>query len=154
MAEFMAIEVAEYIERGLDTVANRSRGGFRVVETPLAFLDLFGHSYHAGALGLAFIGKAGDPRAALDGWLQVSNTSPAGKFEAAAGLLGISVGLARLVELNHRNGVPATEIAGSLRIGTLGLSFRTRSVPKEVDETVESSSDRSFSETLQLESRV
>lgn len=126
MAEFMAIEVAENIERGLDSVANRPKSGFRVRENPFAFLDLLGHTYHAGALGLAFIGKAGDPRVALDGWMQVSNVSPAGKFAAAAGLLGISVGLARLVELNHRNGVPAAEIAGSLRIGALGLSFRNR----------------------------
>ncbi|SPE43248.1 hypothetical protein SBA3_860017 [Candidatus Sulfopaludibacter sp. SbA3] len=144
MAEFMAIEVAEYIERGLDAVANRPRGGFRILETPHAFLDLFGHAYHAGALGLAVIGKAGDPQAALAEWLQVSNTSPAGKFVAAAGLLGISVGLLRLVELNHRNGVPAAEIAIGLRIGNLGLSFRTKSAMEKVMETAESASESRF----------
>ncbi len=62
MAEFMAIEVAEYIERGLDT---RTKGGLRVVETPCTFLD-------------------------LDGWLQVSNSSPAGKFEATADCSGLN----------------------------------------------------------------
>jgi hypothetical protein len=148
MAEFMAIEVAEYIERGLD-VANRPKGGFRVRETPLAFLDLRRQTCHAGALGLALIGKAGDPQAALEGWLQISNISSAGKFATAAGLLGISVGLARLVEMNHRNGVPATEIACSLRIGTLGLSFRNRRTQTEA-APVETSSDNGLSEAVHL----
>ena len=133
----MSIEIAEYIERGLGALSGRTHGGFRIVETPCVFLDLSGRTYCAGALGLALIGKAGDPQAALDAWLQVSNTSPAGKFEAASALLGISVGLARLVEINHRNGVPAAEIAGSLRIGTLSLSFRTRPAPHEMAKTVE-----------------
>ncbi len=127
----MSIEIAEYIERGLQALAGRPHGGFRVAETPCAFLDLSGHIYRAGALGLALIGKAGDAETAFDAWQQVSNTSPAGRFEAAAALLGVSVGLARLVEINHRNGVPAIEIAGSLRIGTLSLSFRTRPAPYE-----------------------
>lgn len=132
----MSIEIAEYIERGLEALAGRPHGGIRVVETPCAFLDLSGHTYCAGALGLALIGKAGSPQAAFEAWQQVSNTSPAGRFDAAAGLLGISVGLARLVEINHRNGVPASEIAGSLRIGTLSLSFRTRPAPHEAARAV------------------
>lgn len=133
----MSIEIAEYIERALGALAGRPHGGFRIVETPCAFLDLSGHTYCAGALGLALIGKAGDPQAALDAWLQVSNTSPAGKFEAASALLGISAGLAKLVEINHRNGVPAAEIAGCLRIGTLGISFRTRPAPHEMAKAVQ-----------------
>lgn len=137
MAEFMSIEIAEYIERGLVALSGRTHGGFRIVETPCTFLDLCERTYCAGALGLALIGKAGEPQAALHAWLQVSNTSPAGKFEAAAALLGISVGLARLVEINHRNGVPAAEIAGSLRIGTLSLTFRTRPAPREMPNTIE-----------------
>jgi hypothetical protein len=133
----MSIEIAEYIERGLGTVAGRAHGGFRIVETPCAFLDLSGHTYCAGALGLALIGKAGDPQAAFHAWQQVSNTSPAGRFDAAAALLGISVGLARLVEINHRNGVPAMEIASSLRIGTLSLAFRTRPAYHEAARAVD-----------------
>ena len=127
----MSIEVAEYIERGLGVLAGRLKGGSRIAEAPRCFLDLAGRTYLAGALGLALIGKFGDPQAALDAWLQVSNTSPAGKFEAAAGLLGVSTGLARLVEINHCNGVPAIEIASSLRTGTLSLSFRNVPAPRE-----------------------
>jgi hypothetical protein len=154
MAEFMATEVAEYIERGLSAAANRSKGTIRVLEMPGVFLDLLGRACHAGALGLACIGKTGDPRTALNDWLRVSNTSPAGKFAAAAGLLGITVGLARLVELNHRNGVPAAEIAGGLRMGTLGLSFRNRSAPVEVAETAESSAVPHLRQDDQLLSRL
>jgi len=140
MAEFTAIEVAEYIERGLELAGVRSAGRCR--ETHSAFLYLVGRTYCAGALGLALIGKAGDPKAALDSWLRVSNVCPAARFAAAAGLLGISEGLARLIELNHRNGVPAAEIAGCLRIGTLGLSFRSRPAEPPLTKTAEASSDR------------
>lgn len=126
MAEFMTMEVGEYIERGLALATNLSDKGFQVLETPATFLDLQGPICHAGALGLAFIGKADDPQTALDHWLEFSNRSPSGKLQAAAKLLGISVELARLAELNHRNGVPAAEIARRLRFGILGLSLRYR----------------------------
>lgn len=139
MAELMAIEVAEFIEDGLTLMAKTSTCGFRVRETPLAFLDCLGGAYQAGALGLAFIGKFGDPPAALNRWLEVSNASPAGKFEAAAKLLGIPVALARLVEINHHNGVPAAEIAGRLRIGNLGLIFRSPAARPEAPAATESS---------------
>ena len=146
MAEFMAIEVAEYIERGQQFVL-RSHASVR--ETPLCILDFLGRTYYASVLGLALIGKYRDPHAALKGWQQVSNTSPAGKFVAAAGLLGISVALARLIELNHRNGVPASEIAGSLRIGNLCLSFRNK--PERPTRVVDSTADSDFSTGVYLD---
>lgn len=149
MAEFMAIEVAEYIERGL-AAAERPEGGFRVLESPLSFLHLRGSSYYAGVLGLAFIGKVGDPEVALGQWLGASTASPTAKLQVAARLLGVSTGLARLVELNHRNGVPAAEIALSLRIGTLGLSFRSRPFQPHFDGA-ETSSDSGCPAGFQLE---
>ena len=146
----MSIEIAEYIERGLASMGGRPHGGVRIVETPCVFLELCGRTYGAGALGLALIGKTGNPQAALEAWLQVSNSSPAGRFEAAAALLGISVGLARLVEINHRNGVPAGEIAGSLRSGTLSLAFRTRPVPRPVTKPVDVARRAPLREDLQV----
>ena len=71
MPEYVAIELAEYIERGLEF----SNGRFR----------------DAGALELAIIGKFGSPRRATD---------PGVDSAAAARMLGIPVTLARLVELN------------------------------------------------------
>ena len=124
MAEIMAIEVAEYIERGLRVAANRSRSDWRVVETPGALLDADDRICRAGALGLAVVGKTGDARSALEDWRRAGRPAAENEFATAADLLGISVGLARLVGLNHENGVPAAEIAGALRTGTLGLSFR------------------------------
>jgi hypothetical protein len=129
MAEFVAIDVAELIERGLEYTTKTGRDGFRVQERSNAFLGLVGSVYFAGSLGLALIGRAGDPRNALDRWLEVSNRSAAGKFEALANLLGISVALARLVELNHFNGLTAREIARDLRTGSLGLFLGPRTLP-------------------------
>ncbi len=139
MAECVAIEVAEYIEHGLEFAGRRARNAGRVVETPGIFLDAAETTYYAGALGLALMGKTGDPQKALSDWKQVSNTSPAGKFQAAADLLGITLALARLIELNHQNGVPALEIAGGLRTGSLSLSFRRATAPARM---VDSPDDR------------
>lgn len=144
VAEFLAIEIAEYIERGLHILARSSRADTRVLETPLSFLDLRGRTYHAGILGLALIGKAGDLRTAWDAWQPVSNTSTAGRFTAISTLLGVPVGLARWIELNHRNGIPAAEIAGSLRLGNLGLGCRTNSLPTKKQKSAAAASDADF----------
>jgi hypothetical protein len=124
MAEFLAIAVAEWIERGLEFVSTAG-SGFEVRESQRAFLDITGSTYRAGALGLAVIGKEGHPRAALERWKQAAGNAPADPLEAAAHVLGISVALARLVELNHRGGVAARDIARSLRAGALGMAMVT-----------------------------
>lgn len=118
MAQCVAIEMAELIEAGLSF----SHHNPPVRETAGVFLESAGQDYRAGALGLALIGSAGDPSAALHRWSEASNASTAGRFEAAARLLGISVALARLIEANHFNGLPAATIARNLRIGTLCLA--------------------------------
>ncbi|HTX38790.1 MAG TPA: hypothetical protein VME43_27375 [Bryobacteraceae bacterium] len=123
MAEFLAITIAEWIERGLELVTSRADGGLRVRESQRAFLELAGTTYRAGSLGLALIGKDGDPQVALQRWIQVSGNSLADQLEAAARLLGIPVALARLVELNHRGGITARVIAKNLRAGTLGMAM-------------------------------
>jgi hypothetical protein len=131
----MAIEAAELIESGLACA--------HVEETPRIFLEFVNSVYRAGVVGLALIGRTGDPANALRQWTEVSNTSPAGRFEAAAHLLGISVALVRLIEANHNNGLPANVIARSLRTGTLslagGLSHKT---PKPKPAAVSARSSR------------
>jgi hypothetical protein len=122
MSECMAIEMAELIEQGLRLITSRACHGSQVQEKPNAFLERVGAIYYAGPLGLAFIARDGDPQLALDHWMQVSNDSDARGFEAAAQLLGISEALARLVQLNHRNGLTATAIARELRRGSLGMA--------------------------------
>lgn len=129
MAEFVAMEVAELMERGLEFTTKTDDKGFRVKEEPNAFLGLVNSVYSASSLGLALIGRAGDPQTALEGWLEVSNRSAAGKFEALADLLGVSVALARLVELNHFNGLTAREIARDLRTGSLGVFLGRKPAP-------------------------
>ena len=91
MAECMAIEFSELIERGLKLISNRPR-------------------QQGGALRLALIGKSGD--------LSVRPHSS----EGAAKLLGISLALVKLVELNDKDGVAPLDIARALRLGSLGLS--------------------------------
>ncbi len=121
MAEFMAIEIAELIERGLEFAGDGADSEARVRESQRAFIEFADPTYRAGPLGLALIGRDGDPRVALDHWMQVTADSPSGRFEAAARLLGISEALARMVELNHRGGISARAIARSLRVGALGM---------------------------------
>ena len=128
MAEFLAIEMAEWIERGLEFAAG-AEDGARVRESPRAFLEFVAPAYRAGPLGLALIGRDGDPETALHRWLKVAENSPAGRMEAAARLLGIPVALARLVELNHRGGIPARAIARCLRAGALGMAMAADSRP-------------------------
>jgi hypothetical protein len=120
MAEFMAVEMAELIERGLTFVSGQTSTG-ALQEKTNTFLQAVGVAYQAGALGLAMIGRFGDPGLALRQWDAVSNQSIAGKFEAAAQILGISLPLARLIDANHAAGLPASVIAQNLRMGTLGL---------------------------------
>jgi hypothetical protein len=129
MAEFFAAEIAELIEQGLAFATDRAPGGLRVQETPSVFLARAESVYHASALGLALIARSGDPGLALRRWSEVSNTSPAGRFEAAARLLGISVALARLIDTNHSNGLNAAAIAYELRIGTLGMATSRSTTP-------------------------
>jgi hypothetical protein len=124
--ECVATEIAELIEAGLELELARGPSQLVVQETPGAFLYLSGGICHAGALGLAFLGRIGNPRVALDQWLQVANASAGHKLEAAAALLGIAVALAKLVEINHRNGLEAAQVARSLRLGVLGIAFRGR----------------------------
>ncbi len=154
MAEFLAIELAEYIERGLAWVEGRSGSEARVTETAGKFLRAAGDGYRAGALGLAFLGKAGGPQAALEHWAQFSNASQAAKIEAAAGILGVSEALTRLVDMNHRNGVPAAEIATSLRMGTLTLAFRAPPAARPKAAAAGHSAAASPSRQLLRESRV
>lgn len=129
MAEFMAVEIAELIEKGLAFATDRAPGGLRVQETPNVFLAHTESVYHAGALGLALIGRAGDPGLAFRKWTAVSNTSPAGRFETVARLLGISVAFARWIDANHSNGLKAAAIACELRIGTLGMATSRSTAP-------------------------
>jgi len=123
MAEFLAIAVAEWIEHGLEFVANSPASGLQVRESQRALLEIAGTTYRASALGLAMIGQQGDPRAALERWKQVAGSSPGDPLEAAARALGISIALARLVELNHRGGVAAMTLARDLRACTLGMAM-------------------------------
>jgi hypothetical protein len=129
MAELMAIEMAELIERGLEFARDETPEGLRVQERSNVFLERVDAVYRAGALGLALVGRTADPGVALSQWMEVSNSSPSGRFEAAGRLLGISVALARLIEANHGNGLRATDVARELRIGTLSLSFCGRTAP-------------------------
>ncbi len=122
MAEYMAIEIAELIETGLGLTQNRGRSRASVIEQTDAFLEPAGPSYCAGPLGLALIAATGDPQIAHGRWRQARAGSPGDPFEAMAQLLGISGTLARLVQLNHRNGVTALEIAQHLRTGTLCMA--------------------------------
>ncbi len=122
MAELMAIEMAELIERGLAFATHLHPDDLRVRERPNVFLERVDTLYQASALGLALIGRTGDPRVAFHRWSEVSNSSPAGRFEAAARLLGISVALARLIEANHSYGLKAIAISRELRMGTLCLA--------------------------------
>jgi len=75
------------------------------------------------------IAKTGNPEAALKLWMPLANGSPARRLEAAANVLGISAALARMIELNHRNGMSALEIARDLRRGTLGMTISSGTVP-------------------------
>lgn len=127
MAECMAIELAELIEQGL-AFTDGGQEGVRVKESPNALLELVDSVYRASALGLALIGRAGDPTVAHRQWMQVSNTSRAGKFEAIAQLLGVPVALTRLIEANHGNGRSARAIALNLRTGSLGLATGSKTV--------------------------
>jgi hypothetical protein len=119
MAEWVALEVAQLIERGLQ---------FGVEEKSRIFLEASGAGCRAGVLGLAIVARAGDIRKALDRWTLVANGSPSRRIEAAAELLGIPIALARMLELNHRNGVSAALIARGMRAGTLGMTM-TSTVP-------------------------
>ena len=123
VSECIATELAELIEAGLAMDLPEAAGKLRIVETTHVFLHLRGSTCQAGALGLAFLGRARDPGAALDQWLQVESNSKCSKLEAAAHLLGVPVALAKLVEINHRNGLSAVEIARCLRLGVLGIVF-------------------------------
>jgi len=129
MAEWIAVEIAELIERGIEFLGDAQGDGLAVEEKPRVFLDLSGTTCKAGLLGLAIIAKAGDPRAAVARWILVANGSPARKLEAAAEMLGISVAFARMLELNHRNGVSAGDIARSLRAGSLGMMMGSGTIP-------------------------
>ena len=118
VAEFMSMETAELIEQGMTFL------GAGVEEKPNVFLEQRGALFSAGALGLAMIGKSGGPRRALKEWSRVSNSSPAKRLESAAEFLGITIALARMVELNHRNGVAANGIANALRGGSLAMAVQ------------------------------
>ena len=114
MAQWVAIRMAEMIECGL-----RFPG---VQEKPYCYLDCSPDGCRAGLLGLLMIAHTGDPGIALQQWMPP-------RIERAAELLGISVAFATMLELNHRNGMPAGSIARSLRAGTLCMtmpSFRSR----------------------------
>jgi len=128
MAEYIALEVAELIERGIEFLHTQN-GRPAVLEKARAFLEFSDDAYRAGVLGLVMIAKIGDPQAALDRWATLANGSPARKLEAAAKVLGISPALARMIELNHRNGVSARAIARDLRCGTLGMTMSNGSIP-------------------------
>lgn len=128
MAEFLAVEAAEQIERGLSLVRDRTSHLDPVRETPGVFLERSESAYLAGALGLALIGKTGNPAVAWARWRQVTHLSIARKFDAAARMLGIPYALVRLIGMNHRNGIRASEIACALRAGSLGLSLRKGAV--------------------------
>jgi len=115
MAEWVGIQIAEWIERGLQFPG--------VQEKVRVFLEPSDTACSAGVLGLAMIGQTSDPRAAVDRWIRMAAGPPPRKLEAAAQFLGISVALARMLELNHRNGVSAGSIARGLRGGTLGMKM-------------------------------
>ena len=111
MAEWVAIRTAEMIESGL-----RFPG---VQENPYLYLQTFSGGCRAGLLGLLMIARTGDPEIALQEW------TPLG-IDRAAELLGISVAFATMLELNHRNGLPARSIARSLRAGALSIAMPSR----------------------------
>ncbi|HUA58087.1 MAG TPA: hypothetical protein VML19_04990 [Verrucomicrobiae bacterium] len=113
MAEWVGIQIAEWIERGLEFPG--------VEEKVRVFLEPSDSACGAGVLGLAMIGRVSDPRAAVDRWIRMAGGPSSRKLETAAQFLGISVALARMLELNHRNGVPAASIARGMRGGTLGM---------------------------------
>jgi hypothetical protein len=144
MAEYMAIEVGELIEKGLAVAASQPADAYPVVEIKNAALELSREAYHASALGFAFIGKEGTVRGALARWQRNPNTSPGRRFLSAAKFLGISPTLARLIELNHRNGVPAIEIARRLRTGTLGLAMNYHPAPAECANVSRANAERTF----------
>ncbi len=127
MPELLAFEIAEYIERGLKMTFGRSGAASRIIENANSLLEFEERTFYAGALGLALIGKTGDAGAALESCRRAFCKSPDRKLDVLAGLLGIPVALAMLIEINHQNGVSAREIAASLRSGTLGLCFRQAS---------------------------
>lgn len=113
MAECMAIELSELIERGLKLIANRSR-------------------QQVGALRLALIGKSGD----------LSARPPSS--EGAAKLLGVSLVLVKLVELNDKDGVAPLDIARGLRLGSLGISSARPIGHREDEPHTDDSSSYSY----------
>jgi len=129
MAEWVAIEIAELIECGLGFLGGPQDDRLGVEEKPKVFLDVSGATCRAGLLGLAMIARAGDPQTAVDRWIMASNGSPGRRLEIAAEILGISIALARMLELNHRNGVAAAAIARCLRAGSLGMNMNSGAKP-------------------------
>lgn len=127
MAEWMTIEIAELIERGLELTRRQGGAASPAREKPNTLLELDGSMVHASPLGLALIGRAGDPRVAASRWLQAIQRYPGNRVEAAAYSLGIPIMLATLIELNHRHGADARAIAQKLRAGTLGMLQAQRS---------------------------
>ncbi len=121
MAQWIGIEIAELIERGREFLGAATEDRLGVEEKARVFLDVSDGTCRAGVLGLAMIARAGDPRTAVHRWVLAAGAPSAHKLEAAAEILGIPVALARMIELNHRNGVTAAAIARGMRAGTLGI---------------------------------
>jgi hypothetical protein len=126
MAELMTIEVAELIEQGLDLAA-RGSDGLTINEDGSAWIEIYGSSCRANALGFALIGRFGGPRAAAERWAESAHGANESGFEAAAELIGIPPTLARLIALVHKKGAPAAVIARNLRAGSVGLLLDRRS---------------------------
>ena len=151
MGECIAIELAEWIEAGLACAAASAHQPLQVVETPLVFLYQRGRICHAGALGLAYLGRSGAAAPALEHWTQLSPSSLAGRLDAAAALLGVPVALARLVEVNHRNTLSAREIARHLRAGTLGVTFGAKPARTRTHCKVDRAAEHEFSQSFPLD---
>lgn len=129
MAEFLAIEIADLIAAGLAFTTTARR--IPVREDSGRFLKSVNGAVYASALGLAIIGKFGDPQRALDRWTSaVRSTIEDEEFTVASSILGIPLALARLVEVNHRGGVAAAEIAVALRLGNLMVPPRRQAAPR------------------------
>ena len=132
MAEYLAVEAAELIERGLTFVELRGSQPLCMREGITAFLKRDSQGISASALGLALVGRFGGPGAALESWRPFESQSRSARYEAAARLLGIPLPLVRLIELNHAGGAPAAEIAVNLRLGSLGLRTTPTARPARI----------------------
>jgi len=125
----MALEqIAQYIEKGLVFTGASLDAGLAVYHEPLSYLERDHGECTAGTLGLALIGKTGDPGRALDLFQkECGRQHDHCDVKLLAELIGCSPRLAELIDDAEIEGASVAAIISALRSDTLVSLVHDRS---------------------------